>query len=189
MWAFTTAMTPSGSVPDRAIARSAAAQSSWHEPRERGVLGDMAGEQVRVGDGGEVAAPAVASGARHCARALGSDHQGAAVVDPRDRPAARTDGDHVERRQPHRQAGDVALGRGLRATVEDEADVGARAAHVEADRVGEAIRRRDRGRGGNAAGRPRQQQRGGTLGRRHGVDQATGRRHHEHLRGFVGETT
>ena len=43
-----------------------------------------------------------------------------------------------------------------------EADVGARAAHVEGHRIRELARGRDRGRGSYAARRSRQQQRGGT---------------------------
>ena len=62
-----------------------------------------------------------------------------------DRPAAGADGVDVERRQTDREPGDHALGRGLGRAAAHEADVGARAAHVEGDRVGEpAAGRRQR---------------------------------------------
>ena len=57
-------------------------------------------------------------------------------VDPGERPAARADGEHLDRREADRVAVlDEPLLRHARLPVVDERDVGARPAHVEPDRV------------------------------------------------------
>ena len=123
---------------------------------------------------GSVAAAAVARRARVGARAARPDEQRAARIELGDRAAARADGVDVERREPHGVATDRSLGgRGGRA-VEHQAHVGARAAHVEGDGVGEAVGDRHRRGGPDAARRTGQQQRGRQVG---GVgDRAAARR-------------
>ncbi len=102
-------------------------------------------------------------------------------------PAPGADGVHVERGEPDGIARDGAAGRGQGDAAADEADVGARAAHVERHRVGETTRRGDGRRGADATSRAGEQQRGGEAGGVGGRDEAPGRREDEHLVGNGGE--
>ena len=94
--------------------------------------------EVRVGDRRPVAAapvagrPGIGSGARR------PDPERTARVEPGDAAATRSHGVDVELRQAQRQAADTPLGAAPGDAVADQADVGGGAAHVEADRVGDA---------------------------------------------------
>ena len=102
------------------------------------------------------AAAAVAGRAGLRARALRADAQEAAGVDPGDRAAARADRLDVDQRHRGRDAPfDLVLGRVALLAVDEDADVGARAAHVEREHVRLAERGRDVLGRGHAAGRAR----------------------------------
>ena len=137
---------------------------------------EIAQHRVGVGHGGQRAAAAVGGGAGLGAGALRADRQAAGAV-CHQRAAAgadRFDGDHG---LAHRPAGELGIGGDLGRAAGDQADIGRRAAHVEAQDLVEPQRGRDMGRGGNAGGRAGQRHgqrppRGG-LGRGH----AAGRMH------------
>ncbi len=113
-----------------------------------------------------VAAPAVGGGAGLGARALRADLQEPARVDPADRAAAGADGARRDALHADRQTElDLEVGRVQRLAVDDQADVAARAAHVERDGLLAAggarhVRAADR-----AAGDAREQQVRGALAR------------------------
>ena len=183
--ASTTRTTPSASTPRARSSARACRGATSSRPRSgnAGIGRDPAEHKIGVGHRRVLAAAAVARGTGHRARAARTDHQRAARVEPGDRAAARADGVHVERRQPDREPGDDALRGRLGNASANEAHVGARTAHVEADRIGVAARGRDVGRGAHAAGRAGQQQRGRgprTVGDR---NQTARRRHHQRLGG------
>ena len=103
---------PSGS-PTCARERRRAALGLQPDPAAGEALGiDLAERQIGIRDRGLLAAAAVAGRARHGACAVRADRDPAHRVDPRDRAAARADLDHLDRRNPHRQAAalEVALG-------------------------------------------------------------------------------
>ncbi len=89
------------------------------EPRELGALRDAPEDQVRVGDGRLGAAPAVAGGSGIRARALRTDDQRTAGVEPGDRTAAGPDRQDVERREADRQPRNLARRRGCGDAVAD----------------------------------------------------------------------
>ncbi len=99
-------------------------------------LPEQAEQQVGVGHRRLLAAVAVGGGAGARARRSRPDAQRAARVAPGDRAAAGADRVDVEHRQRDRAAADLAPGGLAHLAVEDDADVAARAAHVEAQRVG-----------------------------------------------------
>ncbi len=170
-----------GSHPERLERRGGGTQVQSTEPGEGGVGGDAPGHEVGVGHRGPPPTPAVAGGPGVGPGALRADHQRAAGVHPGDRPTAGADGVEVEGRQADGQARDLTLGRGRRRPVEDQAHVGAGAAHVEAERGREPVRAGDGRRGPGPAGGARQQQQ-----RRRGCrgvdrDEPTRRGHHRHL--------
>ena len=134
------------------------------EPGEGGALRDPARDEVGVGDGRTPTPVAVAGRTGPGPCALGPDDQRATVVEVGDRTPAGADRVDVERREPDRQAGHLALTGRRRATVEHEAHVGGRPAHVEGDGVGEPVGDRDRGAGQHPTGRTREQQRRRTFG-------------------------
>ena len=136
---------------------------------------------VRVGHRGPVAAAGVAGGAGLRARALGTDPQGAARIDPRDAAAARAHLREIDHRHPDGVAGAVeppsdvplpahlVLGGGLDAAVLDEARLGGGSAHVEGDEVraanpvAEALRGDDSGGGSGFDGGGRHPERAGDV--------------------------
>ena len=105
---------------------------------------------MRVGDR-RLRAAAVAGGARVRAGALGTDAQRAALVEARDRAAARADAEDVDGRAADGQAADDRLV-ALEDAAGTERDVRRRAAHVERDDAVEARRARQRERARDAAG-------------------------------------
>ena len=151
------------------------------EVAEGGVDRDAAEHEVGVGDGGGLAAPPVAGGARLRAGRGGTDHQRAAGVDPGDRSTAGPDRVDVERRHPDRVAADHPPRRRLGTAAEHQAHVGRRAAHVEGDRVGMAVGGRRVGGGPHAARRPRQEQGDRPLGGVEHRHEPAGRAHDRDL--------
>ena len=106
---------------------------------------------------GRMPAAPVACGSRHGARRGRTDPQGAAVVAPRDRPAARPHRVDVERRQRKRATGHRSLRRLRHARVLDHAHVTRRTAHVQAQHVRLARQLRREHRAAHPARRSRQQ--------------------------------
>ena len=97
---------------------------------------EPAQRQVRIGVGGRRVAPPVAGRPRIGTRRLRPVVQRAGVVDPGERAAARADGQHLDAGEADRIAElDVPVLGDARFTAEDQRDVAARAAHVEADGV------------------------------------------------------
>ncbi len=92
-------------------------------------------QQVRVGHRRQRASVAIAGRTGKGARALGSQAQRPARVDPGDRAAAGADRVQVDGREPDREAADRALVRPGDQPADDRADVRRRPAHVERDRV------------------------------------------------------
>ena len=108
---------------------------------------------------GLVVATPVARRPRIGAGRLRAVAQRAGLVDPRERAAAGADREHLDRREADRVAVlDEPLLRHALLALVDERDVGARAAHVEADRVREAAERRDVAAGDRARGDARRGQ-------------------------------
>ncbi len=119
--------------------------------------------EVGVGDGGPVAAAAVARRAGIGARRLGADLEQAQLVETGEAATTGADLDEVDRRHGHREpgalleavdAGDLERVGQLRLAAGDEAGLGGRAAHVEAEQsidaeaLGEPAARRGRRRPG-----------------------------------------
>ena len=185
--ASTTATTPSAVTPARRSASAAAARSSRPRSGNAAVASMRPSDEVGVGDRGLGAAPPVADRARRPPRALGPDDERAAGVEPGDRAATRADGVDVEGGQADRVAGHDQRRRRFGHAAPHQADVRARAAHVERDGVGEPARGGQRRRGAHPRGRAREQEgRRELRGTRH-RDQPAGRRHHEHLAGEGNE--
>src|SRR5258707_5589511 len=82
--------------------------------------------------------------------------QDAAGIDPADRAAARAERHDVEAVQGDAVAADLAVGGERRLAVDDEADIGARAAHVEGDEIALADQLGGVTAAGDAAGWARQ---------------------------------
>ena len=181
MFVSTTRTTPSAVTPARDERRAGRTGVEAAEVAEGGVDRDAAEHEVGVGDGGGIAAPPVAGGARLRAGRGGTDHQRAAGVDPGDRSTAGPDRVDVERRHPDRVAADRPPRRRLGPTAEHQAHVGRRAAHVEGDRVGMAVGGRRVGGRPHAARRPRQEQGDRPLGGVEHRHEPAGRAHHRHL--------
>ena len=164
IFALMTSQMPSASstVPSPSSAASAATAASAAGDVERhlpaGEVGrvDAAEDEVRVGHGRPRAAAAVAGGAGVGARALRPDAQ-AAGLGVGERAAAGPDRVDVHDAtsgagSPRaRLRGDVGL------AVDDEADVEARAAHVDADQVRPAEDARERDAAHRPPDRPREQ--------------------------------
>ncbi len=125
---------------------------------------EQAQQQVRVGDGRLLAAVTVRRRARTRAGAARTDPERAARVAPGDRAAAGADGVDVEHRQRDGAAADLATRRLADLAVEHDADVAARAAHVEAQGVRLARRMGGPGRAGGAAGRAGEHGQRGVVG-------------------------
>ena len=139
--ASTTATTPAALTPARSSAACAASTSRTPMPGSGAPCGDVPEHEVGIGHGRLVTTSPVARRARIGTGRAWPDSKRAPAVDPRDRTAAGADGVDVERRQAHREAADLAGGRGAGHAAGDEAHVGRRAAHVEAHCVGPAVRR------------------------------------------------
>ena len=118
---FATAITPSAAARSD---RNGPPTCAQRLPRGSRVEAQAAGdrhlrvepseEDVGVGHRRQAAAAAVGRRPRIGARALRPDAQRPALVEPRDRPAARADGVDVDVRHAHRQAGDDPLRRDAR---------------------------------------------------------------------------
>ena len=108
-------------------------------------------QEVRVGHGRLLAAVTVGGRTGTRARRAWADAQRAARVPPGDRAAAGADGVDVEHRQRDRPAADLAPAGLAHLAAEHHADVAARAAHVEAQRVRLARGVRGPGGAGGAA--------------------------------------
>ena len=120
---------------------------------------EAAEHHVGVGDRGALAALAVAGRAGHRARALRAHLEEAAGVDPADRASARADRARRHAGHAHGQAELDLEVRGVeRLSVDDQADVAARAAHVERDRLGRPGGARRVGAADRAARDAREQQ-------------------------------
>ena len=123
-----------------------------HATPQEGAGADGTDHDVGIGRGGLDAAFAVAGRAGIGTGALRADAQHAAVVDPGDRAAARTDRDDVEHRRADRQSVNLAFRGQRRPAVLHQADVGRGAAHVEGDEI-LVTRARGLARGADHAGR------------------------------------
>ncbi len=90
-------------------------------------------DEVRVRHRRGFAAPSVGRGPGIRAGALRADRERAEPVDPGDAAAAGADREDVALREVHGVSGRVATKPHLRVAVDDEAHIGGRAAHVEAE--------------------------------------------------------
>ena len=99
--------------------------------------------EVGVGDGGLLAAGAVAGGAGLGPGAVGADRQRPVLGDAGDGAAAGADRVDVDHRHLQRPGAHAALDRHLRLAAAHEAHVGAGAADVHGDQVGEPGRLAD----------------------------------------------
>ncbi len=137
------------------------------------VAGQVAQDDVGVGDGRFGAAVAVGGRAGIGDRRLRSDAQRLGQLgDVGDGTATGADGSDVDTGRADREVTDLGLAADARLAVEDERDVGGRAAHVEGEEVGVPGLLGEPHRTGHAAGRPRQQQRHRVLGGLTRLDQA-----------------
>ena len=135
---------------------------------------EIAEYQVGIGHRGFAAAAAVARGPGHRAGALRTDMQDAAGIDAADRTAAGAEADDVEAVQREAMAADAAAADQRRLAIDDQADVGAGAAHVERDQVVAAQQLRGVAAAGDAAGRAGQH---GAGGKARGLRRSARRRH------------
>ena len=138
---------------------------------------DPAEDEIRIGDGRLAAAPPVARGAGVGTRALRADAEPAALL-VRDGAATGADGVDVHDRHQERQALEGGLRRDLGAAVDDEADVEARAAHVDADQIRPLEQARQRDEAHRAAHRPGEQRLHRPFAGRARRDDAAARLHH-----------
>ncbi len=114
-----------------------------HAAAEESFCVDQAERDICVRHRGTFAAAPVTDRPRHRARALRADAK-AAVFDPRDRAAAGADRPDLDHRQAHGQAVDFAFRRLANRAVADDRDIRRRAAHVDADQIGDAVPRGER---------------------------------------------
>ncbi len=145
------------------VQRDLAARQRGAEPPEH---------HVRVGVGRDLVAVPVAGGPRIGAGRLRPVAQRPALVPPGQRPAARADGQHLDRREADRKAVlDVPVLGDARLSLVRDRHVGRRAAHVEADRVRVAAEVADESTGDRTRGNARSGQSRGEvadrLGRHH----------------------
>ena len=142
-FAASTSSSPSGSPTPVTDGPLGGGPVEPHRPADQ-LVAEPAEHEVRVGVRRLVVAPPVARRARVGARRLRPVAERAGLVDPRERPAPGADRQHLDRGKADRVAvlDEPLLGH-PRLAVVDERDVGARAAHVEADRVREAAERRE----------------------------------------------
>jgi hypothetical protein len=124
-------------------------------PAEEEFRVEPAEQDVRVGDRRLLAALRVAGGARRGAGALRPHLEETARIDPPDRAPAGADRPRRDARHADGEAElELEVGRVERLPVEDEADVAARPAHVERERLADSDRARDRRAADAAAGDP-----------------------------------
>ena len=146
------------------------------EPIERGVCGrrieccaaaqemrgiEIAEHEVGIGHSRLGAAATVAGRAWHGAGALRADMQDAAGIDAADRSAAGAETDDVQAVQCQPMAADATAADQRRLAIDDQADVGAGAAHVERDQVVAVEQLRGVAAAGDATGWPGQHAAGG----------------------------
>ena len=157
--------------------RLARAPQVGHDASPQGRVRPQPSErEVRVGDGRERPL-SITGGAGIGARALRPHGERAAVIEPRDRAAARAHGHDVDHGRVHGEAVDLgggAVARFARA----EGGVGAGAAHVERDDAVVARRLRHGERPEHAARRSARDHRDGALAGGGGVREAARRVHH-----------
>jgi hypothetical protein len=166
-----------GGVRPRRVERDAAAERARVDVPEH---------DVRVGHRGLRAAAPERRRPRHGAGAARTGPQGAGVVHPAHAAAAGRYRVDQHARQRDRHPGDVAAGLDERGAAENEADVGARAADVERERVGDAQRGAHRGRPDHAAGGPGERERRGAAGGLRRRAHAAAGRHHPGRRVAAG---
>ena len=135
---------------------------------------DATEDEVRIGDRRLRAAAPVARGARIGARALRTDAQSARLR-VGDRAAARAHGVDVHDRHQQREPFERRLRRDVRPAVDDERDVEARAAHVDADQVRPVEHPRERDAAHRAADRAREERLERHLARGLGADDPAAR--------------
>ena len=180
--ASTTATTPSAVTPARSSAARAASTSRRPSPGNAGSAGMRPSTRSASVTVGAVPAAPVARGSGHRRpRSRGR------------RPARRRRRGGRSNRRRRRWCGSRARAAGsgtrrpcasrvgLRHAAVDQAHVGARPAHVERDRVGEAARGRDRRGRAHPGRRTREQQTRRMLDRVDDGNEPAGRRHHQHL--------
>ena len=174
---------PRRSTPRRAERGARRVDVEEAEPGKRGVGWDAAEHEIGIGDGRLVAAAPVARRARHRTGALRDrrrarrrDRCGRSSRRRRRWCARRATATGSESRRPS------AAGRGSGTRAAHETDVGRRAAHVERDRVGEAVRAAATAAAASTppAG-PDSSSAAGTLGRVGHRHEPAGRGHHEHV--------
>ena len=114
---------------------------------------EIAKYQVGIRHRRIVAAMAVTRGPGHRAGALRADMQDAAVIDTAYRSAAGAETDDVEAVQREAMSADAATADQGWLAIDDQADIGAGAAHVERDQIVRAEQLRRVTAAGNTAGR------------------------------------
>ncbi len=125
-------------------------------PAEQRRRVEPAEQQIGVSRRCPLSAAAITGRARIGAGAVRSDLQRAGIVEGGDAAAAGADHLDVDHRPPHRIAGDDAIGGEGRPAGLDQRHIGAGAADIEGDEVGEAGGRPDRRRANDPGSRPRQ---------------------------------
>lgn len=131
-------------------------QVECHLPGEEVLRIESPEHEVRIGHGWLAPALGVRRRAGRQACTAPTDVEGAALVDRGDRAASASDRRDLERRHEHRIACDPRVARERRAllTVNDDADVGARTAHIECDQPVELRERTCPGAAENACAGP-----------------------------------
>ena len=130
-----------------------------HASAEKIVGGQIAEQQIAVGDRRRRAAAAVAGRTGHRAGALRADFEHAEAIDSGDGAAAGAHGVDVHHRHGEVAAFDLAAAGEDRLAVLDQRHVARGAAHVESDDVAESRLAAGGDAGGDAAGRPGQHRR------------------------------
>ena len=148
-----------------------------HRAAREAALVHAAEHEVGVGDGRPRAAAAVARGSRVGAGALRPDAQ-AARLGVGQRAAARPDRVDVDDRHHQREPLQLGLRGDVRGAVDDERDVEARPAHVDADQVAPPEQASERDAAHRAPDGPREQRLEGQLARRLRGHDAAARLHH-----------
>jgi hypothetical protein len=168
-----------GEAPDRP--RSAHGVEP-ERARQDGLSAQRAQYDVGVGHGRLLATAAVAGGSRERASAVRTDLEQPVLPDPGDGPAAGPERAHAQHGRADILPGDLAL-RGLQqAPLDDHADVGRGAAHVEGDDVRPARRARQVDPGDHARRGSRQQRLVGMAGAERYAHQSAVRLHEKELR-------
>ncbi len=134
---------------------------------------EVSQQQAGVAHGGKHSATPIAGRPRRRPGALGTDEE-RPVVEPRDRTAPGADGLDADHWLADRPFAERTVAGDLGAAIDDQAYVGRRAAHVEADDVIQAKLARDVARRGDAGGRTRHRERERQLSQGGGRGHAAG---------------